>query len=195
MSGSLSTASRWPWEAGILTNGEAIRREVPVGHGFRRAGPSVHSYLLATEPTGQAEPSAESMEPSTVAPETTERANELYWSSGRSVNQIADDLDLSKGALYALIEPLEAGLACPLCGAEVVYSNRTAKERGLVDCLRCDWDGNLGETESVEGIGDEPDGSRASPIYDRDVRLRTMAGGALLGAAAGLALVMWARRR
>jgi predicted RNA-binding Zn-ribbon protein involved in translation (DUF1610 family) len=135
------------------------------------------------------------MEPSTVAPETSERANELYWSSGRSVNQIAEELDLSKGALYALIEPLVTESACPACGSEVVYSNRTAHERGLVDCLTCDWEGSVAETGPVDQQHDLVVRTAANAGDGSDTRLRTILGGALLGAAAGLALVMWARRR
>ena len=62
------------------------------------------------------------------------RANELYWSSDMSVNQIAEELDLSKGMLYGLIRPRPAGLACPECAEELVYPNRTAKERCLLAC-------------------------------------------------------------
>ena len=128
----------------------------------------------------------------------TERANELYWRSERSVNQIADDLDLSKGALYAMIAPLAAGVGCPLCGSEVVYPNRTAKERDRLDCPTCDWDGSADETTShEEGGGDDAESFLAPPppASVTTARRRTMAGGALLGAAVGLALVIWARRR
>ncbi len=137
------------------------------------------------------------MEASPASPDATERANELYWGSDRSVNQIAEDLDLSKGALYAMIVPEPAGMGCPMCGEEVAYSNRTAKERGRLDCPTCEWDGTAGEAR------DEPDeepafASRPAPLRVASAasdRMRTLAGGALLGAAVGLALVLWARRR
>jgi len=151
-----------------------------------------------------------------------ERANELYWGSERSVNQIADDLELSKGALYGIIEPEATGLACPLCGDEVVYANRTAKEKGMLDCPSCEWDGDTdetvdledsavrAETESTDGdlsstdssgadAGASAEGSSAPDLVPPRPLTRpaasTVAGGALLGAAVGLALVMWARRR
>ena len=154
-----------------------------------------------------------------------DRANELYWGSDQSVNQIAEDLDLSKGALYEMIRPLPAGVACPLCGVEVVHSNRTARERGRVDCPACGWDGVADDAvgPSTDGEGSPPgqQAPRAPSIegvepvddiypdddYDAPGPLpaseagrlssvrRLMAGGALLGAAAGLALVIWARRR
>ncbi len=154
-----------------------------------------------------------------------DRANELYWSSDESVNQIADELDLSKGALYEMIRPRPTGLGCPLCGGEVVHSNRTAKDRGRVDCPTCAWDGT--EDEAVGNLaatGAPSAGPRArrppamdgfDPVDDiypendfdapgpppraEEERLTSMrrlvAGGALLGAAVGLGLVMWARRR
>lgn len=143
-----------------------------------------------------------------------DRANELYWGSDQSVNHIADELDLSKGALYEMIRPLPAGLDCPVCGAEVVHSNRTAKDRGRVDCPSCDWDGT--EDEAVPTEGAEPGRSDEAepddelyPLDDYDTVVpppariaesesqirRIVAGGALVGAAVGLALVFWARRR
>jgi hypothetical protein len=136
------------------------------------------------------------------APEPTadvaRRANELYWGSDQSVNQIADDLDLSKGALYDFVRPLQSGLGCPMCGAEVVYSNRTAKERGRLDCPICGWDGQPDEA-AMEVDEEEPSVALTGPVAQEppppDDRFRLAAVGALLGAAVGLAVVLWARRR
>jgi hypothetical protein len=139
--------------------------------------------------------------------EAAATANELYWSSERSVNQIAEQLDLSKGALYGMIQPLPEGLGCPICEEEVVSANRTARERGMLSCAQCPWKGDADETVALgrdgaltlpvytdEGdvIGDADD-ALMPPIADRG-RGRTLAGGALLGAAVGLALVLWTRR-
>ena len=166
--------------------------------------------------------------------DANDRANELYWGSDQSVNQIADDLDLSKGALYEMIRPLPSGRSCPICGVEVVFSNRTAKERGRVDCPACEWGGQVSDADTgdsgahdastgVDGARDRASDAGIAPpriegvepvdeIYPMDafdtprplpasaardisdVR-RLAAGGALLGAAVGLALVIWARRR
>ena len=125
-------------------------------------------------------------------------ANELYWSSERSVNQIAEQLDLSKGALYGLIQPLPGGLACPVCSEEVVSANRTARERGVLSCAQCAWKGYEDETVALGAGGaatvyTEEDEVVATTPLDRG-RARTIAGGALLGAAVGLALVLWTRR-
>lgn len=144
------------------------------------------------------------MHASEVTPEAVERANELYWSSGRSVNQIAEDLDLSKGALYAIIAPEPTGHGCPLCGDEVAYPNRTAKERDALDCPTCDWDGSTDETTTLSApdhsvrVDEGGDVSALDAVPPRPVqapRMSAIAGGALLGAAVGLALVLWARRR
>jgi hypothetical protein len=165
------------------------------------------------------------MHASDITPEVAARANELYWSSGESVNQIAEKLDLSKGALYGLIEPLQSGLGCPLCGDEVGYPNRTAKEREELNCSTCDWDGSPDETSSYVISADDADEvaerERTPPARFRpsrsdagsselssperpDVapprpfiapRMSTIATGALVGGALGLVLVLWARRR
>jgi hypothetical protein len=162
-----------------------------------------------------------------------DRANELYWGSDHSVNQIADELDLSKGALYEMIRPLSAGVGCPLCGAEVVHPNRTAKDRGRMDCTACGWDGTEEDALPLDAGSDAPDptgngtgsapdsqetkeatdspeapdemypyddfdepGPPPVPVTERNQELRRLvAGGALIGAAVGLALVIWARRR
>jgi predicted RNA-binding Zn-ribbon protein involved in translation (DUF1610 family) len=134
--------------------------------------------------------------------ETELRANELYWSSDRSVNQIAEDLSLSKGVLYGLIRPRPAGLACPACSAELVHTNRTALDRGLVECPTCGWEGAEGEADRYEDDGEWTDERPGALVASDATRsawtnpwTRTAIGGALLGAAAGMALVMWNRRR
>ena len=140
----------------------------------------------------------------TMDQETDLRANELYWNSDRSVNQIADELNLSKGVLYGLIRPRPAGLACPACSAELVHSNRTALDRGLVDCPVCGWEGTEEEADPYDEDLPDVEEGRASSWATAGDRVRaawtgpwtrTAVGGALLGAAAGLAFVMWNRRR
>ena len=74
--------------------------------------------------------------------ELSDRANELYWRSRRSVNQIAADMDLSKSRLYGLVRPLPSGSPCPQCQAELLFPNRTAMEKGLVSCGECGFEGS-----------------------------------------------------
>lgn len=131
------------------------------------------------------------------------KANELYWGSESSVNQIAEELDLSKGVLYGLIRPRPSGLACPACAEELVYANRTAKERRTVACPSCGWEGDEVDADAngsdggvtLSALDDDEDSVSVPPIRLSSPLQRTMLGGALLGAAAGLVLVFWTRRR
>ena len=127
------------------------------------------------------------------------RANALYWDSDTSVNDIADELDLSKGALYGMIRPRETGLACPECGGPLQYANRTARDKGMVSCPECGFEE---EEELVEAValeaGDQPapapPGSRGVVSPPSTVSLRTLVVSTLLGLAAGLAIGQVTRR-
>ena len=147
-----------------------------------------------------------------------EEANRLYWESEESVNQIGEALGLSKGVLYGLISPLPAGLPCPGCGEEMVFPNRTAREKGFLACPGCGmeeeeaavqayWEG---EAEADEGLvlgTPRALAQRASQavhqvmdsgkerVSNLTPQGRIIAGAALLGAAAGLALGAYLRRR
>jgi len=139
-------------------------------------------------------------------------ANELYWGSNQSVNKIAEKLELSKSALYDMISPKPLDLSCPLCGQGVVYANRTASQKGLANCSACDWEGSENDTnaftaerplafpahndQEVVDLDEHPEQSSASLPTQLDLSTtRILAAGALLGAAAGLALVIWTWRR
>ena len=130
------------------------------------------------------------MEGATSDPDVTRRANELYWGSDESVNQIAERLDLSKSGLYGMVGPLMSGYGCPVCGTEVEFANRTARDRDELECPACGWEG--GESETVELDGEEDGG--AWPPAAGEGR-RTLLGGVLIGAAAGLLLFGFTRRR
>ena len=69
--------------------------------------------------------------------EVVAQANDAYWNSDAGVNRLAKAFDLSKGALYDIIAALPAGLPCPQGDGELVYTNRTARERGFVSCATC----------------------------------------------------------
>ena len=91
-----------------------------------------------------------------------DRANELYWRSKQSVNQIAEAMDLSKSGLYALIRPLPAGGGCPECGEGLVFPNRTTNNKAIASCPGCEY------------VGDVPaPGSEVAPPKRRAARRRT----------------------
>ena len=127
-----------------------------------------------------------------------EAANRLYWSSSQSVNRIADDLGLSKGTLYGLIEPIGADLICPACGAGLTFANRTAREKGVADCLSCRLDesseASVGPADAVSrrsAVDEETGEAPGSPVTNG----RVLAGTVLLGLAAGILIVRLTRRR
>lgn len=147
-----------------------------------------------------------------------EEANRLYWESDRSVNQIGEELDLSKGVLYGLIAALPAGLPCPECGEEMVFPNRTARDKGFLACPDCgleeeedavrafwEGEGKLPAADSAEGgraltrrAGEymqKAVSSGRERVSSLTPRGRIIAGTALLGVAAGLALGAYFRRR
>lgn len=145
-------------------------------------------------------------------------ANRLYWESDDSVNQIGEALGLSKGVLYGLIAPHPAGLPCPKCGEEMVYTNRTARDKGFLTCPEC---GMEEEEEAVQAYweGEAETGDdralrapldlahRAGQAFHQAVdtgrervsnlgsKGRIIAGTALLGAAAGLVLGAYLKKR
>ena len=130
-------------------------------------------------------------------------ANQLYWESGQSVNQIADELGISKGALYELITPLASPWGCPLCAAPLHYAHRTAHEKGVVTCSGCgtqfeDSDPQLGEAPDL--APDAPISSPA-PVYVPRGRqeghppAQVLVGTAVLGVGVGLLLARIFGRR
>lgn len=139
---------------------------------------------------------------SPLAPE----ANRLYWESDVSVNQIAERLEISKGRLYEVVRPLPAGLPCPRCGEQMVFPNRTAREKGFLTCRACGLEEEEGEVQDAwsDTTGHAGGGAvvvppealtRARENPDADRRTRIVAGTALLGIAAGIAIATWLGRK
>ena len=154
--------------------------------------------------------------------ELSARANELYWRSGQSVNQIAEEMDLSKSRLYGLVQPLPVGSPCPECQAELLFPNRTAKEKGFVSCSECGFEGVADEgtlehgkttakTRSRTKSGstrakNTTNGQAPAPTSNADQQStspttrarsgsrRVLWGSALLGVAAGLYIAIRQRR-
>lgn len=133
----------------------------------------------------------------TQDPRLVEKANSLYWESDISVNEIAEQLDLSKGALYGVVEPLDAGAPCPECGGALEFPNRTARGKGLVTCPVC---GMEEELELVMAVALEtrdagPSSPEGGPEPAAVVPVRTLVASTLLGLAAGIAIGQITRRR
>lgn len=140
--------------------------------------------------------------------QTRGEINRLYWGSDASVGEIADQLGVSRRALYDSIDPRPAGTACPDCGSALVFRNRTAAERGEATCPDCGREEPLGTAPPPPGpsapVTEDPEieratrGARLSPMPPRAVpgtATGPALGGALLaGLAAGVAVGYLIRR-
>ena len=98
---------------------------------------------------------------SPIPDEIVRRANDQYWNSDAGVNQLARDLDLSKGTLYEILAPLPAGIPCPHGDGELGFANRTARERGFLSCAACGL-----EDEKERVLTRLPAASPADPSSD-----------------------------
>lgn len=122
-----------------------------------------------------------------------ERANQLYWNSDESVNSLVEQFNLSKSRLYDVIRPLPAGVACPDCGAALAFQHRTARDRGILTCAACEFEGEVDGSLEGEGWEDEPSDDALPPRTparqaDELSPFTLAAGGLLVGLAAGLLL-------
>jgi hypothetical protein len=64
-------------------------------------------------------------------------ANRLYWETQTPVAEIAARLDISRRALYGLIEPWPAERPCAVCSGPLGYANRSARSGGSAACALC----------------------------------------------------------
>jgi hypothetical protein len=94
-----------------------------------------------------------------------ERANELYWSSDRTVDEITRELEMGRSTLYGAVRPIDAGVACAECGEPMVFTNRSNREAGTATCPACTAEAQV--TRDAAGDGEsrspEPLGEPASP--------------------------------
>lgn len=131
-----------------------------------------------------------------------ERVNELYWHSGRTVDQIAEELGIGRNSLYAALRPIEADESCPACHRVLVFTNRTSRASGTAVCESCGVTTYIGrESEEASGERAMRNGTRPArpsglhrfrPTGSGAVRMARLGGavllGALIGGAAGQAL-------
>ncbi len=126
--------------------------------------------------------------------ELVKRVNRMYWDSNESVNQIAERLDLSKGALYGLIEPAPADGSCPDCGERLSFGNRTSRDRGVAECATCPRVDR--PTAAVPTRAPFAHAAELAALREpRRWSGRTLAGCLIVGAFAGALIVSLARRR
>ncbi|MYG37282.1 MAG: hypothetical protein F4205_17560, partial [Gemmatimonadetes bacterium] len=101
-------------------------------------------------------PTESKSDPVEPSDEVVTKANELYWHSEESVNQLARELDLSKGMLYEILAPLPADAGCPSCDdGELSYPNRTARDRGFVSCATCGFEDEEDQVRALLELQDD----------------------------------------
>src|SRR5690606_15080067 len=64
-------------------------------------------------------------------------ANRLYWETETSAAEIAQQLELSRRALYDSVDPLPTSASCEVCGTPLVFENRSARNAGIETCPAC----------------------------------------------------------
>lgn len=121
--------------------------------------------------------------------------NRLYWQTDASVADIADQLDISRRALYDAIEPAQAGRACPECGSPMEFRNRTAQTRGEAECPNCGLESDLDtEPQAPEGEAARRPGVPLDLDSMDAQRVLRLAGAVLAGIAAGAIAAVLGRR-
>lgn len=82
--------------------------------------------------------------PPTTSDPLAERVNRLYWTSDQTVDDIVDQLGISRSALYSSVRPSPAGANCPQCGERLVFTNRSSRTAGVGTCTACGAEAELG---------------------------------------------------
>lgn len=83
-----------------------------------------------------------------------ERANDLYWSSDRTVEEITRELQMGRSTLYAAVRPVAAGVECAACGEEMVFTNRSNRADGTATCPSCTAEAQVdGRARQASGPG------------------------------------------
>ena len=131
-------------------------------------------------------------------------ANRLYWQTDRSVADIAENLGVSRRALYELITPESSGVQCASCSGDVVFSNRSAKSSNTGRCANCgsECDTTVETVDAGETLTPYAAGwprviqRRASGDQDVKGRAVQLGSAAVAGAALGaIAVLLITRRR
>jgi len=73
---------------------------------------------------------------SEISSQQVEELSEFYWDTDVSTKELQDYFGLSR-PVHRYINPLAAGEECPNCSAVLVYSSRSARQRGETECRAC----------------------------------------------------------
>lgn len=134
----------------------------------------------------------------------TVEANRLYWETEMPVADIAARFDLSRRALYGIVQPVSAGAECPHCGGHLRFENRLGRRTRTATCASCHArvemtahaDDDRTSVPARELATVAPD-ARGFDARSTDVRTRAVliGGAALAGVAIGGVAAWLARRR
>ncbi|CAN5892713.1 hypothetical protein BH23GEM7_BH23GEM7_14710 [soil metagenome] len=98
-----------------------------------------------------------------------DQANDLYWNSSETVDQLAARLGMSRNALYASVKPIPAGGTCPHCNEALVFTNRSSRSAGKATCPGCEAEVQLeSEAPAGEATGAAPEAA-APPLGGIDL--------------------------
>lgn len=111
----------------------------------------------------------------------TREVSELYWNSDASVAEIAEQLQLSRRALYDALTPALAGAACPSCGGDLVFTTRSAKAAERGQCASCGLEQDPAALRTLRSRPSEARSGPSAPIDSEAALLRSRA--VLLGTA------------
>jgi|GEM_PF-488508 len=110
-----------------------------------------------------------------------ERANDAYWHSDETVDQLASRLGITRTMVYSSVAPLPASAICVHCDRELVYTNRTSRAAGLAVCPVCEREVDVETAEHADGgsgstsdrlVAASVGGVHAVPVHEPNGRLR-----------------------
>jgi hypothetical protein len=138
----------------------------------------------------------------TADEQATAEANRLYWDTDASVAEIADQLDLSRRALYGAVRPLPTGAVCGHCGGALQYENRSARKAAQATCMECGGTEHVDEEAIDDPVrpplavvaGDRGDGRHDMREPDLRHRAVVLGGAAIAGVALGTVAAILATR-
>lgn len=133
------------------------------------------------------------------------RANSLYWQTRRPAGGLADELGISRSKFYALIEPLELGKSCNVCGGPMAFTSRTDRDASRGRCRDCGAAAEVQvehvpaiETATAQVEQESADGTRPDDTLQRRIAWpdsRDLWVTAACGVVVGLLAAAWMRRR